>query len=439
MSLIKGTAWTLLGFGATRVVGFAAGLLLVHLLDPEQKGPFDLMVQVCFFGQVFGSLGLHNAAIYLMGREETGTWRTTKALLGTQTGVGLLMAGVLSLVIWQFGGDAPDPTGPLAGIPYVLLLAMIWCIPPRLYGIGANAIHLAQNRVKSYNAVLFTPEVLFLALLGTALLLGVEALEAAVLCKFLAIWLGAITAAVLLRQSAPLSMSLDRGWLAQAMPHGLSYYLTWILRIASQRMDIFLVAALTRDAAAVGLYSFALGMAELLVMLPDQVAPVFFARFSRESDEGKRELTPMVSRHMALVSVVAACGLVLALPPLIVFLNDSYLASLETFRWLLLGTVPMGVARVLFADLQGRGRPDLPMKLDGMALVVVVGLDLLLIPRMGIVGAGVAHAAASALVAVSTLVIYRRISGVGLVKTLVLQRGDFGVWKWICRRMAGRE
>ena len=51
--------------------------LLVHLLDPEHKGPFDLMVQVCFFGQVFGSLGLQNAAIYLIGREETGTRRTT--------------------------------------------------------------------------------------------------------------------------------------------------------------------------------------------------------------------------------------------------------------------------------------------------------------------------------------------------------------------------
>ena len=84
----------------------------------------------------------------------------------------------------------------------------------------------------------------------------------------------------------------------------------------------------------------------------------------------------------------------------------------------------MSIQLVLGSALSGRGRP-LPVTVGAaLAFVVNVVLNLLWIPRYGIVGASLASSVSYAVVTLVVIVAYLRITGSRLRDALVLRRED---------------
>jgi O-antigen/teichoic acid export membrane protein len=141
-----------------------------------------------------------------------------------------------------------------------------------------------------------------------------------------------------------------------------------------------------------------------------------------------------------LTRVTIAVAIVLAIPTFLIGPRLVRLVYGSTFtdagvalRLILPGVVAYSVVAVLSRYLTGRGRPGTATLIMVAGLVANVAANLILIPRYGINGAAVASSLSYGLTAVLALVMFQRVSGRGLVETLVVRPADLRA----ARRAAG--
>jgi O-antigen/teichoic acid export membrane protein len=123
--------------------------------------------------------------------------------------------------------------------------------------------------------------------------------------------------------------------------------------------------------------------------------------------------TPRVFWIVMVISTIGA--IVLALfgrLAIRVVLSETFLGAYTPMLALLPGVVLLGAGKVLTNDIAGRGFPHYNSIVAGCSLVITVALDLLLIPRMGVMGAAlastVAYSSTFALAVAFYLVVSRR-------------------------------
>jgi O-antigen/teichoic acid export membrane protein len=141
-------------------------------------------------------------------------------------------------------------------------------------------------------------------------------------------------------------------------------------------------------------------------------ATLIFPEVARQTDTTLTALTERAVRVTALL--VAGSALILALiahPILEIAFGAEFVPAAAALRLLLAATVPLSVARVLAADLKGRGRPGLVSAVMGGAVALTIVFDLLLIPPLGIAGAALASLIAYGATAIALSISFIRLTG----------------------------
>jgi O-antigen/teichoic acid export membrane protein len=80
-------------------------------------------------------------------------------------------------------------------------------------------------------------------------------------------------------------------------------------------------------------------------------------------------------------------------------------------------------------DLNGRGKPELNIYVSFVSLVLNVVLNIIWIPRYGIIGAAYATSISYTFAFVAITAIYSRISGNPISKILFIQKSDIPIYK----------
>ncbi|MGW0562086.1 lipopolysaccharide biosynthesis protein [Streptomyces sp. NPDC003016] len=114
-------------------------------------------------------------------------------------------------------------------------------------------------------------------------------------------------------------------------------------------------------------------------------------------------------RRMARIMLPVAAVLFLGAPYILGVFGEGYAdAATPLLRWFAVGALLRVVIEVYFAVLRAQSRTSPLAYLQGGLCVLVLGLTLLLLPRMGLVGAGVAEISSLAVVAsVAGVMLYR--------------------------------
>jgi O-antigen/teichoic acid export membrane protein len=104
-------------------------------------------------------------------------------------------------------------------------------------------------------------------------------------------------------------------------------------------------------------------------------------------------------RRMARIMIPVCCLLFVLAPYVLGVFGAGYAdAATPLLRWLAVGAALRVVLEVYFAVLRAQSRTSGLAYLQGLLCVLVLGLTLLLLPRMGLTGAGVAEISSLALV-----------------------------------------
>lgn len=420
----RDTTFTMLANILILMLGLGTSVILARLLGPEGRGIYAIASLLPSLVVTFVHLGIGPAAVYYTAQKRY-PW---KEILGNTIFLALItgVAGVIvALIVTLFFRERIFPN-----IASKYLLIAIGIIPLNLFFLYLRYILLGAQRIREYNVLDIWQSFCFLALVTVALWgwgLGVVgALWAAIISWLLAAVLAFLWA---WKVADGISLQINLSYIRDVSVYGIQAYLASILGFLNYRLDMLLVNWFLNP-TAVGLYSISVGIAEKLWLVSQAASVVLFPRVASETDELKREeFTPLVTRTVFWGTALAALLLFFLVHYVIAFLySEEFLPAVRPLQILLPGIVTLSAWRLLANDLAGRGKPMINTYITGVAVVVNLMLNLLLIPHYGLEGAAWASTASYSIALSIVLAVYCHLSGNQWTKVILPQRGDWALY-----------
>ncbi len=228
--------------------------------------------------------------------------------------------------------------------------------------------------------------------------------------------------------------------LRQQLRYGIQGQLANMAALFNYRLDQFLVAAFV-SRAGVGHYTVAVGLSESVWWISSAVSLVMLPRLTAMTEEGAREVTPLVCRNTLFISLVAGLALVAVSPIAIktLFGSEYYPDALLPLILLMPGIVAASATRVLGSYLFSQGR----IIYITFATVIALGLDILLdlvfVPLFHVPGAAAMSSVAYICALIATLYWYRQVSGGSIREALIWRPSDRSHYMDIVRRFRERN
>lgn len=390
-TLAHGTLARFAGEAAGALFGLIVGAMTARYLGPTGKGTLSTLSYLVALMAPLCAFGLGEASQTLFGRGRMGLERCVRAvsgLLAVTTGTGVI---VLMGLIWlMFSGEIPGLR--LAIVAASLTLPLITYVT--IFGILLD----------SAGQVVFVSFVRLCIAASTAVstVVLMYFLELAITGALLAIVAGWSVGLVLLlvrlhRLKLGFWPRWDPGFLREAIPLGIPTQLSYLVIVASTRVDLLLVRALAGSSEA-GSYSVALTVGQVTTYAPVALAVAAFPVIaSIRDDEKARELVGRVCRTTVLTALLGAAVLGAAVPVGIpLTFGREFTPAIGPTLLLLVGGVLWGAQWTACRAESARGRPRILLRSFGVSLVVMLIADLALIPRLGLMGAAAASVLSSA-------------------------------------------
>jgi O-antigen/teichoic acid export membrane protein len=207
--------------------------------------------------------------------------------------------------------------------------------------------------------------------------------------------------------------------------------------LGNYRLDQWILGAIA-GSRELGLYSVAVAWAEALNYLPTTIALVQRPDLVRSSRRDSARLAARAFRAAMLITVVLVGVVLIAAPFLCVTIfGEDFRGSIDDLRVLVIGAFGIVAVKQLGNALTAQNKPTLATIATGIAFVVTVALDLILIPAHGGLGAAVASTLAYTVGAIAVTAIFMRAIHVSL-RELIPHRGDVR-WFWAKARSAFRS
>jgi O-antigen/teichoic acid export membrane protein len=341
--------------GAIQLVQAVIGVILARILGPSDRGELAAVILWPMLITTIGSLGISQSATYHASQAKHigGVVGSTLAIVAVDSV--LLMAFGWLILPLVLGGHDP-------GVVHTGQLYLLAFVPLCLLVVSMLSILNGAQRFLWYQS-------LRLLLIGVTVS-GIVALAvtgkmtvASAACAYLAAY--AITAAValvLVVRSSRGGIGPSRKGIRDLLGFGFKSQLSQSMWALNERADQLVISAFF-GAATLGLYVVAVTLTSLTTLIVS--ATLFCA---------------------TLVSV----PIFIAEPALIRFLfGEDFVGAAGVGRVLLLAGIVFGLNRVLEAVLQAADRPLESSIGEGVALAVTAAGLAILLPTMGIMGAGV--------------------------------------------------
>ena len=368
-------------FGA--IVGIFNGILLARLLGPAAKGDYYLLILVPSTAMVLIQLGLPQAFSFYAARGRTAGLVTRTVVLTTALSVGALVAVGLLLPFLR--------EAFLHGIGLEQILVAFVALPIALSATFTTAIVMGRQAVRWYAAInmaypIATAVLLVLILggLGPSVMGAIAVYLIASSIQAIGFFMGA-------RRVSADNVGAESVSYRELFLYGLRIYPSSLTGYFSYRADGYLIAfLLAAPSAPLGYYSMAVGLAEMVFFFPNAVSTLFFPHVAGSPrDESDRQVG-MVSRVTLLVTGAFALALIPAAAILIWVVLPAFGPALPALLVLLPGVVALSLAKVVGGYVTGIGRPEINSYVSFVAFIVNIVANVLLIPRLGIVGASAA-------------------------------------------------
>lgn len=401
-------------------MAFATSILLSKLLGKDLRGVYVAVVTVPGMLSALGMFGLPSAVNYFAGKG-----MSLRSLIRASYLFTVVLSVILVAIVWF--SLPPLETSILKGARHYdhLLRLILLTVPVGMLATFGGTILYGRQAVRVYNLVQIAMAaaslVCVLVLVG-ALRLGVRgAVGASVIVSILTA-VAVLIAVHRLARAHPIGPPVR---LRALVSYGARLYPASITGYFNYRADTFIIQALMLDpSGALGLYSLAVTMAELVFYVPDSVSTLFLPRVAGSTPEDANRLVGRVGRMTTLLTI----GVALALIPVafagIYVVLPGFTDCLPAFLVLLPGVVSLSVAKVMTSYVGGRGRPGLVSVQTIAALFLNVALNIFLIPRLGIVGASLSSLISYSTQAAIVLYFASRLSGQSPLRLFVPGRAE---------------
>ena len=397
------------------------GILTARLLGPAGKGLYALpAIEAGLVVTGFG--GLSSALSYF--------------LLNRRPGRRVLVPAFITAALYVLAAA-------VALIPIALLSGHRWTLLPALLFLPAAAtINLAMGytlgikRVRYLTSLNFAVTVVTILIMSAGLLLVGRLPSIAIVCWLLANWIVASCAIAVVLWHARQLEGKETVAIADFARFGLKVGLVNLVSLLNYRADLYIVA-LYATTTELGMYTVAIAAAESL-LVPTQVAALVTSPHIGSLDrESAARLATRCVRNNLLIAIIV-CGLlfVVAGPIVHVLYGSAFLPIIPALRILLLGVLALSLGSPMAAYFTLKlGRPEIPLRLAGLSAAVCIALAVILLPRLGLVGAALASSIAYTVGQFAAFWYFMRTTRATLAALLVPTRADMTLYYGFLMRM----
>lgn len=359
------------------------GVLLARELGPDLRGELAAVILIPTLIAAIGSLGIFQAVTARTARTDSlGTVVGTALVIVAVESVALIGIGLL-LIPLILGDHDPGSIDDarvflVASVPiYLVGTTMISALNGMHRFVWFQALRIAQIAVLA----------LLLALLAADDGLSVRTASHAYLAGFGAMALGSLTRVLWeLRGRVDFSRAMARDLLGFGLKSQLSTSM-WNL---NERGDQVVIAAFF-SAATLGLYVVAVATTQLVTLMGFSFSLVALPVVARITDPARRRRTSRVIVATTFYAATAIAIPMLIFEPQVIRLlfGEDFSEAADVGRILLVGSIAFALSRVLESLLQALDRPLESSIGEGIALGVTAAGLAILLPTVGLIGAGI--------------------------------------------------
>lgn len=385
--------------GGVMLAGSAIMVMLARGLGPEEYGKLGLIASLVATMGFINNLGLAGSvARYISDRIHAprdvrrivcqGMAVTLVVLAVTSTVFFLLLPAVSRLL------GAPELTG-YAGM--ILLLLVLTALVRAFYGIfqGLGGLDKQAYAQLLQISAYLTGVIVLVAVLGYGIRGALTAQSVGLALQIVCSLFLVISMLRALRGSATPPNAADTScrWWPRLLRYGLPLFFVDAGFFIYRQSDILLIQYF-RGSEQLSYYYIQYRVIQMLQLPAMILAGVIGPYFSqhRISEDRQRALFSTSIRLVMLFYFPAAVGLaVLADAIIVIMFGAAYLPGLMVFRMFAIGFLPFfALSAVISQALNFRGQAAFRAWVLGISAAVNIGLNMLLIPRLGIEGAALA-------------------------------------------------
>jgi O-antigen/teichoic acid export membrane protein len=385
-----------LGRAAVLPAGLVSAAFLARVLGPADFGIYGVALSIIVWARMSIYMLLNRASIKLIA--ETPHWEPVAAAL-------IQVQLVLGLTVGAAAFLAAPALADLLGEPE--LRPVFWVFSTVIpVSTLAKAYENTLNGCRAFRRSALVPVVsettrlvLILILVGAGL--GLKGAALAILgAAGVELWI--------VRRWVNLRL-----WQRVTIPHrqilrySMPLFMDTLAKRLHGRMDLWAVQALAGSTAA-GYYSVALSANHAGAVFSQALSPVILAAVSDAWAQGRQEAArAMIHQSLRLIlwlTPFAALGAGAA-PALVgLIFGEAYQPAAVLLAWVSFSIVALVIMSVTAAIFAAVGRPGAAFAFNGPLLILALAGYLLLVPRVGAIGAAATTALTAWGVAIATLV-----------------------------------
>lgn len=380
-------------------------LFVTRVAGPGVFGLFTLALAVVDIVGRLALFGMDKSLLKFVPEAREGGEERRYQVLGAAFRVGLVLSAALSLAVaalapWIAGRWLSEPS---VALPLAVVAVSI--VPTTLASLFLAATKaLKIMRYDAFVTGMFLPASLLL--LAVPILWAEDDLLVLAAAYAVSCLAGAVVSAAFYRRHFSLARSLrppDRDALRRMVGFSTPLGLHDFVQFLSIKLEIFILAAFVAP-APLGVYALAAELAVVMRKFRQVFDPILIPLMSEAHDQGDRaRLQAHLARVVRWVLVLGVfwLGLLALFPrPLLALFGEGFAAGAVVVVLLCVAQLLNAATGLLDMAMLVSGRPRINLQNATLVLVFQTALNLWLVPRYGIVGAGVAALGTYALVSV---------------------------------------
>jgi len=249
--------------------------------------------------------------------------------------------------------------------------------------------------------------------------------------------LGHLTLVVIfLRRHIDLSLSFDWRLFGRMLSYGIKLASANILYLLSLEMSVMLLRYLKPEQFYyIGLYSRAVAVSGLVMMVPRMFGPLLFAKWSSVIGEARARQAELVLRSSMAYAIPAAIAIMLLGKYVILILYGAeFVPAADALRILAPAIVFVTIFGTCSNLLAGDGRATITVYILAGTVIIIFIVTCLLVPMLGIRGAALGALCGNGFMAIASFAVCRKLYRLKLLRCLLLRKSDLTYIRQALRR-----
>ncbi len=415
---------TYLSKGLLVSASLGTSIMLARGLGPEGRGQYAVVMTTAALAASVGTLAVDKALVYHIARG------VIPSVLATRTAAALtLILGALACLVAFSGAIAYSNVAGM-NLPHALLVAAAVLAFVNVASANLEGILRGSQLITSANLAQLLRAVFYLAILASILAIGdlnpSRALMTLAAAGTLSIGWCAVVA---IRNGRDLRPAISRSASRALMAYGLLYLAQALANMLHLRVGLYIVGAML-PANQTGYYALAVSVVEVLDQLAIATSFVLIPWIASQESSFPVARAAAVARVTLLATGAAALVLGLLAPTLIHSLYGAeFLGAVTAIRWLLPGLAMHGLFLTTSSQLVATNRLVFLLVCNLVVFGLNAGLNVALVPSLGITGASIASTVTHTVAALSVVGAVVRGGGsgvdrVGFAEFLIVRPSD---------------